>query len=108
MKKVLGVLVLGLIVSFSAVALHAGYILEDGMWDNEDIINIINDKEVIPELLQSECNAKEIFTTVNYFLKKPEMILEQLTQIKKTINEIKSETSSAEKAAKILSENFVS
>jgi hypothetical protein len=39
MKKVLGVLVLGLIVSFSAVALHAGYILEDGMWDNEDIIN---------------------------------------------------------------------
>ena len=73
-----------------------------------NIINIINDKEVIPELLQSECNAKEIFTTVNYFLKKPEMILEQLNQIKKTINEIKSETSSAEKAAKILYENFVS
>ena len=72
-----------------------------------NIINIINDKEVIPELLQSECNAKEIFTTVNYFLKKPEMILEQLNQIKKTINEIKSETSSAEKAAKILYENFV-
>ena len=73
-----------------------------------NIINIINDKEVIHELLQSECNAKEIFTVVNYFLKKPEMILEQLKQIKKTINEIKSETSSAEKAAKILYENFVS
>jgi len=73
-----------------------------------NIINIINDKEVIPELLQSECNAKEIFTSVNYFLKKPEMMAEQLDQIKKTINEIKSETSSSEKAAKILFKNFVS
>ena len=73
-----------------------------------NIINIINDKEVIPELLQSECNAKEIFKSVNYFFKKPEMISEQLNQIKKTINEIKSETPSAENAAKILSENFVS
>ena len=73
-----------------------------------NIINIINDKEVIPELLQSECNAKEIFASVNYFLKKPEMISDQLSQIKKTITEIKSETPSAENAAKILSENFVS
>ena len=73
-----------------------------------NIINIINDKEVIPELLQSECNAKEIFTSVNYFFKKPEMMTEQLNQIKKTINEIKSETSSSEKAAKILFKNFVS
>mgnify|MGYP003951218411 CR=1 FL=1 len=73
-----------------------------------NIINIINNKEIIPELLQSECNAKEIFTTVNYFLNKPEMISEQLKQIKKTINEIKSETPSAYNAAKILSESFVS
>ena len=73
-----------------------------------NIINIINDKEVIPELLQSECNAKEIFKSVNYFIKKPEMISEQLDQIKKTINEIKSETPSAENAARILSKNFVS
>ena len=73
-----------------------------------NIFNIINDKEVIPELLQSECNAKAIFTSVNYFLKKPEMISEQLNLIKKTINEIKSESSSAEKAAKIISDNFVS
>ena len=34
-----------------------------------NIINIINDKEVIPELLQKECNADEIFKTVIYFLK---------------------------------------
>ena len=72
-----------------------------------NIINIINEKEIIPELLQSECNAKEIFTTVNYFLNKPEIIHEQLEQIKKTINEIKSDTPSAYNAAKILSESFV-
>ena len=34
-----------------------------------NIINIINGREVIPELLQNECNAKEIFNTVIYFLK---------------------------------------
>ena len=36
-----------------------------------NIINIINNKEVIPELLQNECNAKEIFKSTVYFLKNP-------------------------------------
>ena len=71
-----------------------------------NIINIINNKEVIPELLQSECNSKEIYKSVNYFLKKPEMISLQLKQIKKTINEIKSKNPSADNAAKILFESF--
>ena len=73
-----------------------------------NIINIINNKEVIPELLQSECNAKEIFNTVNFFLSKPSMISDQLNQIKKTIKDIKSKTSSAEKAANILSDSLIS
>ena len=34
-----------------------------------NIINIINNKEIIPELLQSECNPEEIFRSVVYFLK---------------------------------------
>ena len=71
-----------------------------------NIINIINNKEVIPELLQSECNSKEIFKSVNYFLKKPEMISIQLKQVKKTIDEIKSKNPSADNAAKILFESF--
>ena len=33
-----------------------------------NIINIINNKEIIPELLQKECNSKEIFKSVIYFL----------------------------------------
>ena len=69
-----------------------------------NIINIINEKEIIPELLQSECNAKEIFKTVNYFLNKPKLVAVQLDQIKKTIEKIKSKTSSSDNAAKIILE----
>ncbi len=67
-----------------------------------NMINIINDKEVIPELLQKECNANEIYKTVNSLLKKPELIFEQLKQVNKTINELKSATSSSNEASNIL------
>ena len=39
-----------------------------------NIINIINNREVIPELLQKECNSEEIYKTVIYFLNHPELI----------------------------------
>ena len=68
-----------------------------------NIINIINDKEVIPELLQMECNADEIYKTVVYFLKKPELIKKQLSDCSKTLEGIKSKTSSSNEAATILS-----
>ena len=67
-----------------------------------NMINIINDKEVIPELLQKECNANEIYKTVNFLLKKPELIFEQLKQVNKTINELKSATSSSNEASNVL------
>ena len=38
-----------------------------------NIINIINQKEIIPELIQKECNSKEIFKSVVYFLKTPNL-----------------------------------
>tara|TARA_B100000780_G_scaffold273808_1_gene237867 strand:+ start:781 stop:1911 length:1131 start_codon:yes stop_codon:yes gene_type:complete len=68
-----------------------------------NIINIINNKEIIPELLQDECNAKEIFNTVAYFLRNPHLAKSQILTVKETLKNIKSETSSSEKAAKILS-----
>ena len=68
-----------------------------------NIINIINDKEIIPELLQNECNADEIYKTVIYFLKKPELIKKQLNDCSKTLEGIKSKTSSSKEAAIILS-----
>jgi lipid-A-disaccharide synthase len=69
-----------------------------------NIINIINNKEVIPELLQGECNAKEIFNSVNYLLSHPDLLKTQLNNINQTINDIKSDTLSSEKAANILSQ----
>ena len=67
-----------------------------------NIINIINDKEVIPELLQKECNAEEICRSVIYFLKNPKLIKKQLDECSKTLEGIKSKTSSSNEAATIL------
>ena len=67
-----------------------------------NMINIINNKEIIPELLQSECNEDEIYKTVTYLLKKPELINEQLKQINKTIDELKSITSSSNEGSNVL------
>ena len=69
-----------------------------------NIINIINDREVIPELLQRECNAKEIFNSVVYFLNNPDLSKSQLKTINKTLKNIKSNTSSSENAVEILSQ----
>ncbi|MDB4141148.1 lipid-A-disaccharide synthase [Candidatus Pelagibacter sp.] len=73
-----------------------------------NIINIINDKEVIPELLQKECNAEEIYKTVTYFLKNPELIKKQLIDCKKTLEGIKSKSSSSSEAALILNNYLIS
>ena len=67
-----------------------------------NIINIINNKEIIPELLQSECNAQEIFKSVKYFLKNPNFAKKQVDDCSRTLEQIRSKTSSSEEAAKIL------
>ena len=66
------------------------------------MLNIIKNREIIPELLQNDCNPNEIFNSVYYYLKKPELMQKQLSEIKLIINEIKSPTSSTEEASKIL------
>ena len=73
-----------------------------------NIINIINDREVIPELLQGECNAEEIYKSVMYFLKNPELIKKQLDDCKKTLDGIRSKTSSSNEAASILNKYLIS
>jgi lipid-A-disaccharide synthase len=72
-----------------------------------NIINIINNKEVIPELLQKECNAKEIYKTVTYLLKNPKLIKKQLDDCGRTLEGIKSKTSSSNEAASILSNYLI-
>ncbi len=72
-----------------------------------NIINIINNREVIPELLQNECNAHEIYRSVIYFLKNPDLIKKQLLDCSKTLEGIRSKTSSSEEACLIL-RNYLS
>ncbi len=67
-----------------------------------NMINIINNKEVIPELIQSECNADEIFKSVYYFLKKPNLIADQKKKIKNTLKSLTSPSSSSDEASKII------
>ncbi len=67
-----------------------------------NIINIINNREVIPELLQKECNADEIYRSVIYLLKNPELIKKQISDCSKTLDGIRSKTSSAGEASSIL------
>jgi len=69
-----------------------------------NIINIINNKEIIPELLQGECNPKEIFKSVVYFLKNKDFAQKQVNVCSKTLDQIRSKSSSSEEAAKILRE----
>ena len=73
-----------------------------------NIINIINKKEVIPELLQEECNSKEIFKSVVYLLNNPILMNEQIDTCNKTLNEIRSKTSSSSEASSILAKYLVS
>ena len=72
-----------------------------------NIINIINNKEVIPELLQSDCNAKEIYNSVVFFLKNPELMKKQLDVCNKTLNDIRSNTISSTEASSVLSKYLV-
>jgi lipid-A-disaccharide synthase len=73
-----------------------------------NIINIINNKEIIPELIQNECNPKEIYNSVVYFLKNPDLMLQQILECQKTLNNIKSKSSSTDEASSILSKYLIS
>ena len=68
-----------------------------------NIINIISKKEIIPELIQNECNAKEIFRSVVYLLKNPELMNKQINEINNILSEIKSKNSSSEEASSVIS-----
>ena len=72
-----------------------------------NIINIINNREVIPELLQNECNAKEIYNSVVYMLKNPDIRKKQLEKCNQTLKGIRSKTSSSSEVASILSNSLI-
>ena len=72
-----------------------------------NIINIINNREIIPELLQNECNPKEIFKSVKYFLKNPKFAEKQVEDCSRTLDQIRSKSSSSDEAAKVLNKYLV-
>jgi lipid-A-disaccharide synthase len=72
-----------------------------------NIINIINNKEIIPELIQNECNPKEIYNSVVYFLKNPELMNKQINDCEETLTKIRSNTSSSDEASTILTKFLI-
>ena len=67
-----------------------------------NIINIAANKEIIPELLQSKCNAKNIYKVVNEFLDIPSKMTEQVKKTEIVLNTFKTDKSSSELASQAL------
>ena len=66
-----------------------------------NIINIAAGEEVIPELLQSKCNPKDIYNEVDKLLSDKKVLEEQVTKFQRIISKFKTENSS-EIASKVL------
>ena len=64
-----------------------------------NIINIASNEEIIPELLQSNCNAENIFKHVNDFLENPNKIKEQITKTEKILDNFVTQTSPSDLAS---------
>ena len=67
-----------------------------------NIINIAANEEIIPELLQSKCNSKNIFKVVCNFLDSPLKVQEQVKKTQIILSQFKTENSSSELASKTL------
>jgi len=70
-----------------------------------NIINIAADEKIIPELLQSNCNSKNIFDTVDKLLEDKQSLQNQVNKSQEIISNFKTNQSS-EIAASILSNNL--
>ena len=67
-----------------------------------NIINIAAKEEIIPELLQSNCNPKKIFEVVSNYLDNPNKIDDQVSKTQKILKSFKTNTSSSTLAAKAI------
>ena len=64
-----------------------------------NIINIAAKKEIIPELLQSNCNPQKIFEVVSNYLDNPKKIDEQVSETQTILKSFKTNTLSSTLAA---------
>ncbi len=67
-----------------------------------NIINIAAGKEVIPELLQTKCNPKDLFKIVSSFLDDPNKIKNQIEETQSIINRFKTNISPSKLASQAL------
>ena len=67
-----------------------------------NIINIAAKEEIIPELLQSNCNAKNIYRVVNEFLENPLKMNDQVKNTQAILSKFKTGKSSSELASLFL------
>ena len=64
-----------------------------------NIINIAAKEEIIPELLQSNCNPKKIFTVVSNYLDNPKKMDDQILKTQMVLKNFKTNSSSSALAA---------
>ena len=67
-----------------------------------NIINIAAEKEVIPELLQTKCNPKNLLKIVSSFLDDPNKIKNQIEETQSIINRFKTDISPSKLASQAL------
>ena len=70
-----------------------------------NIINIAANKEIIPELLQSNCNSKNIFKNVDNYFDNNELMQNQIDKSQEIIKNFKTNKSS-EIAALVLTKSL--
>jgi len=59
-----------------------------------NVINIASDYEIIPELIQSNCNPKNIFDKVTTFLDDNKLMINQVDKYQKIVKDFKTNRSS--------------
>ena len=67
-----------------------------------NIINIVANEKIIPELLQSNCNPQKIYNVVSEFLSNPSRMQEQVKKTQTILSKLKTERPSSELASLFL------
>ncbi len=71
-----------------------------------NIINIISNYEVIPELIQSNCNPKNIYTKFNLFINDDNLRKQQVAEYQKVLKDLRLNISSSKMVSEILHKNL--
>ena len=71
-----------------------------------NIINIAANEEVVPELLQSNCNPKNILKVVSKYLDNPNMINEQVSKTQLILSKFKNNNAASSLAAHALNKKL--